>query len=105
MVLSIAGQEAILLKKFLNHLIGEVDRTSPVYCDSQAAIAYTKEPKYRSKTKHINIKFKFVKDMVAQKKVDVKYVSIKSMVADPLTKPIVRDMFVEQTRAQGLHRC
>jgi len=105
--LSTAAQEAVRLKRFLNHLIGEVDSTSPVlvYCDSQAAIAYTKYPKYHSKTKHIDIKFKFVKHMVAHKKVDVKYVYTKSMVADPLTKPTVRDVFVEPNRTQGLRRC
>jgi len=43
--------------------------------------------------------------MIAHKKVDVKYVSMKSMVADPLTKPIAIDVFVEHTRAQGLRRC
>ena len=29
--------------------------------DSQAAIAYTKDPKYHGKTKHIDTKYNFVK--------------------------------------------
>jgi len=88
--LSIVAQEAIWLKRVLNHVMGKVDSTSPwlVYCDDQAVISYTKHPKYHSKTKHIDIKFKFVKHMVTYKKVDVKYVSLKSMVACHLPKLI-----------------
>ena len=46
-----------------------------ISCDSQAAIAYTKDPKFHAKTKHIHIKYNFVKDMVARKEVNVKYIT------------------------------
>ena len=50
-----AIQEAVWLKRFLQDL--EVVKTTfelvILYCDSMAALAYTKDPKYHGKTKHI----------------------------------------------------
>ena len=87
---SAAVQEAIWLKRFLEHLGICGEKISPILinCDSQAAIAYTKDPKYHSKTKHIDTKYNFVRDAIAQKSVSVWYISTKDMLADPLMKPI-----------------
>ena len=43
----------------MEHLINKGDAIEPtlISCDSQAAIAYIKDPKFHAKTKHINIKF------------------------------------------------
>ena len=61
-------QEAVWLKSFLSHLRIKEDASNLVLvnCDSQVAIAFTKDSKYHSKTKHIDIKYNFVRDMVTQ---------------------------------------
>ena len=74
-----------------------------IFCDNQAAIAYTKDPKYHSKTKHIDIKFNFIRDIVQQNEVNLKYISTHQMVADPLTKPIIRDVYNSHVRVMGLY--
>ena len=56
--------------------------------NNQVAIAYTKDLKYHCKTKHIDTKYNFVKDMVACKEVNKKHISTHEMVINPLTKPI-----------------
>ena len=60
-------QEGIWLRRFLEHLINKGDAIKHVVisCDSQVAITFTKDPKFHAKTKHITIKYNFVKDMVA----------------------------------------
>ena len=47
----------------MEHFINNGDVIEPVLisCDSKAAIAYTKDPKFHVKNKQIDIKFKFVK--------------------------------------------
>ena len=75
-----------------------------VYSDSQAAIAYTKDPKYHSKTKHIDTKYNFVRDMVARKQACMQYISTHKMVADPFTKAIPRDVFIGHVKSLGLRR-
>ena len=103
---SSAVQEAVWLKRFLQHL--EIDSVSvnlvKIYYDSTAALAYAKDPKYHGKTKHIQIRYHFVRDMVANKEVVLEHISTSRMVADPLTKPISRDLFVSHVKSLGLRR-
>ncbi|OIT36762.1 retrovirus-related pol polyprotein from transposon tnt 1-94 [Nicotiana attenuata] len=99
-------QEAVWLKKFLEHLLDIAENTEPILvsCDSEAAISSTKDPLFHCKTKHINIKYSYARDMVRCKVVNVKYVFTKDVLADPLAKPLSRDAFVRHTKSQGLHR-
>ena len=64
-----------------------------VYSDSEAAIAFTKNSKYHGKTKHIDTRFNYVKDLTAQKELNMVYISIHEMLADSFTKPITKDVF------------
>ena len=66
------------------------------------ALGYAKDPKYHGKTKHIDIQYYFICDMVAQKKVVRKHISTSRMVADPLTKPIAREAYQAHVRSLGL---
>ena len=103
---SFVVQEVVWLKRFLGHL-GIIDNyvgAVTIYCDSQAAIAYTKDPKYHGKAKHIDTKYNFVRDIIEKKEVTLKYLPTQAMVADPLTKPIPRDVFIRHVRTLGLRR-
>ncbi|OMO58188.1 Integrase, catalytic core [Corchorus capsularis] len=92
---SAAVQEAVWLKRFLGSL-GVPSAVDPmtIHCDSMAAIAYTKDPKYHGRTKHIDMRNNYIRDLIAQKEVILKHISTSHMVVDPLTKPIPRDAYV-----------
>ena len=58
-------QEGVWLKRFLDYLkVTSSEEPVTIMSDSQSSIAYTKDPKFHSKTKHIDIKYHYVKDMV-----------------------------------------
>ncbi|OIT27592.1 retrovirus-related pol polyprotein from transposon tnt 1-94, partial [Nicotiana attenuata] len=99
-----AVQEAVWLKRFFEHLDITKNSQGPMtlYCDSQAAVAYTKYPKYHSKTKHVDIKYNFVRDMVASGEINLQYIPTRSMIADPFTKAISGDLFMKHVMALGL---
>jgi len=103
---SAAVQEVVWLRRFLQHLEIVRDALDPltIHCDSTAALAYAKDPKYHGRTKHIDIQYHYIRDMVAQKEVVLKHISTSCMVADPLTKPIARDVFLAHVRSLGLRR-
>ena len=45
-----------------------------IYLDNASAIALTKNPIFHDRSKHIDIKFYYLKDYIANKEVEVKYV-------------------------------
>uniref|UniRef100_A0A2N9F6S1 Integrase catalytic domain-containing protein n=1 Tax=Fagus sylvatica TaxID=28930 RepID=A0A2N9F6S1_FAGSY len=75
-----------------------------LYSDSTSALAYAKDPKYHGKAKHIELRYHYIRDMVSQGEVILQHISTSSMVADPLTKPIARDLFFSHTKSMGLRR-
>ena len=64
-----------------------------VHCDNQSALAIAKNPGQHERTKHISIKYHFVRDQVEKEKITLKYCPTKLMVADILTKAIPREQF------------
>jgi hypothetical protein len=61
-------QEAIWLRRFLNHLGFCENETDSVliHNDSQATISYKKDLNYHSKIKHTDTKYNFVRDMMVK---------------------------------------
>ena len=60
-------QEVVWLKRFLLHLGVSVLVDGPIHlcCDNQVAITHTKDSGYHNRIKHIDIKYNFVRDIVA----------------------------------------
>ena len=61
--------------------------------DNQGAIALTKNPHLHERSKHIDICYHFIRDLVEQGKLDIAYVPTTEMVADGMTKPLQRVAF------------
>uniref|UniRef100_A0A2N9GE28 Reverse transcriptase domain-containing protein n=1 Tax=Fagus sylvatica TaxID=28930 RepID=A0A2N9GE28_FAGSY len=103
---SAAVQEAVWLRRFLQRLgvTAHAEDAVLLYSDSTSALAYAKDPKYHGKAKHIELRYHYIRDMVSQGEVILQHISTSSMVADPLTKPIARDLFFSHTKSMGLRR-
>lgn len=99
-------QEAIWLRRFTQHLdiMTRVDKPVEMFSNSMDALKYVKDPKYHDRTKHIDICFHYIREMTRLGEVTLRHISTTRMVADPLTKPINRDVFLTPVRNLGLHR-
>ena len=75
-----------------------------IFCDNTTALAMAKDPKYHGKTKHIKKRYHYIRDTITEKNVVLKHISTSNMVADLLTKPIAKDVFVKHVRSLGLCR-
>ena len=69
------------------------DEPISIKCDNKSAISISKNPVLHSKTKHIPIKYHFLREQVAQKVVKLEYVPTKEQTADIFTKPLAREPF------------
>ena len=68
--------------------LGKVQNTTKVFCDSQSAINFAKNPAYHSKTKHILIKYHFVRHVVDEGGVVLEKVHTKKNSANMFMKPV-----------------
>ena len=82
------ASQAMWLKNFIYGLliIDSISRPIKIYCDNSASIFFTKNNKSSSGSKHIEIKYLLVRDMVKKCDIIVEHINTQVMVADPLTK-------------------
>ena len=70
----------------------EVDATV-IFGDNQSCIKMTENTLFHDKSKHIEIQYFYIMDMVQKGAIKLQYVSIDEQVIDILTKPLSRMKF------------
>nr|GFC25738.1 copia protein [Tanacetum cinerariifolium] len=76
----------------------------PMYCDSKAAIAISCNPVQRSRTKHIDVRYHFIKEKVEKDIVELFFVGTEYQLADQFTKALPVERFKYLVRRLGM-RC
>jgi hypothetical protein len=85
-------KEAICMRGLISEL-GVPQDALKVYCDSHSAICLTKNGMFQFKTKHVDIKYQFIRDVVPEGKIIVVKVHTDENPADMLTKPLSNTKF------------
>ena len=84
--------------KWLQSLLHELGQSSSsslvLWCNNIGATYLSTNSVFHARTKHIEIDFHFVRDMVASKTLLVKFLSTHDQLADLLTKPLSSSWFV-----------
>jgi hypothetical protein len=65
----------------------------PIHCDNTSAISISKNPVLHSKTKHIPIKYHFLREQVTNRIVQLNYIPSTEHIADIFTKPLAATPF------------
>nr|GEV40459.1 retrovirus-related Pol polyprotein from transposon TNT 1-94 [Tanacetum cinerariifolium] len=76
----------------------------PMYCDSKAAIAISYNPVQHSRTKHIDVRYHFIKEKVEKGIVELFFVGTEYQLADLFTKALPEERFKYLVRRLGM-RC
>ncbi|GJU70104.1 retrovirus-related pol polyprotein from transposon TNT 1-94 [Tanacetum coccineum] len=85
-------KEAIWLRGMVNEF-GLHQEVLVVYCDNQSVVHLTKNNKFHSKTKHIEVRHHFVRDIVEKGEVIVDKIHTNDNPADMLTKVLTPTKF------------
>jgi hypothetical protein len=67
--------------------------TVPLLCDNGSAIRMAENPVEHSRTKHINIRYHFLRDHQQKEDIEIAYVSTHNQLADIFIKPLDEKTF------------
>ena len=90
MAASQASCEAIWLRKMLVGLFDLELSPTVIHCDNQSCIKLTENPVFHDRSKHIEIRYHFIRDWVQRGAVKLDYVSTDEQVVDIFTKSLPR---------------
>ena len=87
-----AAQEAVWLLQVLREF--KFGMISPIiYEDNQSTIKLVENPVFHKRSKHVDIKYHFVRELVENNTLTIQYVSTSDNIADIFTKPLVFSVF------------
>ncbi len=93
MVLSKTAKKAIWIKEFLNELNFKNDQFVLIFADNKNAIDLIINSLYHKKTKHIEMRWHWIKKMMNRKKITLRYLLISEMITDDLIKSLSAFVF------------
>lgn len=94
MALSATGQEVIWIKKFLSELyVNVADMPTRVWCDNQAAIEIASDDQHHDRTKHIDLRYHWIRDSIKRGDMTIHWISTHDQLADALTKALGPSLF------------
>ena len=82
-----AAKEAVWLREFISEIYKPQDPMT-LYSDSQSAIALARNEQFHARTKHIDIRFHFIRYIIEAGKIVIDYCPTEDMVADTFTKAL-----------------
>jgi histone deacetylase 1/2 len=83
-----ATAEVMWLQTLLDELEVAQSKTTVLWCDNIGAIYLSANPMFHARTKHIEVDYHFVRERVAQKLLDIRFISSGDQVADGFTKSL-----------------
>jgi transposase InsO family protein len=81
-------KEALWLRSLLSETFGPFTGATTLFSDNQAAIALTRDHQYHSRTKHIDVRYHFIRWVIEKGSLRLIYCPTNDMVADTLTKAL-----------------
>ena len=97
-----AAQESSWLVAFLTEIGCPPRKSIPLFVDNQSAIKLIMNPVTHDCTKHIDMKYHYVRDAQENGIIDVKYCPTGNQTADILMKPLSREKLKCFTESMGL---
>eukprot|EP00253_Pinus_taeda_P002163 PITA_02163 len=89
---AVACQE-IWMRRMLKSLCQEQAKGTVIFCDNSSAIAISKNYVFHKRTKHIDTKFHYIRELVNNGEIVLVHYRTQEQVADILTKPLGQKSF------------
>ncbi len=85
-----AAKEALWLRNLVSEILSAFEHPTLIYADNKGAILLALETVYHSRTKHIDLRYHFIRHHIEQRDLRVEYCPTDNMAADVFTKALAR---------------
>lgn len=99
-----ATAETMWVQSLLAELGIKLEQVPCLWCDNLEATYISANPVFHSRAKHIEIDFHFVRERVANKELQVRFIASGDQIADGFTKSLASRKFEEFKRNLNLQR-
>ena len=99
---AIAACQVVWLRRLLGELTDVEAHPPALMVDNQPAIALAKNPVLHDRSKHIDVKFHFLRDYVDGGQIVIDFVETSRQLADVLTKPLGHLRLIEPKEMIGM---
>jgi hypothetical protein len=97
-----ASKNLLWLRKLLIEISVPLSGPTALFCDNQSAIILTKDGAFHARTKHIDNRFHFIRQTVANGHATIPYCKTNDMIADIFTKSLARPKFTHFRELLGV---
>ncbi|GKV32349.1 hypothetical protein SLEP1_g40963 [Rubroshorea leprosula] len=80
--------QAIWLRRIMEELELNQHEATSIYCDNSSAIKLSRNPVLHGRSKHIHVRYHFLRNLVQDRTIELIYFRIEDQVADIFTKPL-----------------
>ena len=103
--LSYGAKEAVYLSNFLMELGFETFSSVPINSDSTGALSVAGNAMFSSRTKHIALRFFFVRELIKRNEITLHHKPTQQMLADIATKHLSKQKFRELLQQIKVFAC
>jgi hypothetical protein len=80
--------QAVWLACLLADMTGKKSEVPELKIDNQSAIALCKNPVFHNRSKHIDVRYHFLREWVEKREIVISYLATENQLADLLTKAL-----------------
>lgn len=92
---SVCATQSLWMKRILSSLSQTKEECVTILCDNSSSIKLSKNPVLHGRTKHIQVRFHFLRELVKEEEVFLVHCGTQVQVADIMTKPLKLETFVK----------
>ncbi|XP_071713380.1 secreted RxLR effector protein 161-like [Rutidosis leptorrhynchoides] len=87
---TMAAQECTWLRRLIGDILEKVDYVVKLKCDNESAIKLASNPVFHARTKHIEMRYHFIRKKVLSREIELANVRTNAQVADIFTKALMK---------------
>lgn len=94
--------QAIWLRNVLEEMGFKQEGGTILFCDNSSAIKLSKNLVFHGRSKHIYVRFHFLRDLVNEDVIEMEYCSTREQLSDIMTKPVKLEVFEKLRKDMGV---